>query len=132
MSTPIDEALLKQKQQIIEAMVSYMKYGGAEDEADEDYDPDFDAGYTQENIDQCDSILLDFLANVQAHSGAQASVIMNDVKTLVLALNALNEKCDYTIIETDQREDICALIGDAANKAGVTLESDATDEWREW
>lgn len=132
MSTPIDEELLKQKQQIIEEMVSYMNYGAAEDEADEEYDPDFDAGYTQEHVDQCDSILLDFLANVQAHSGAQASVIMNDVKTLVLALNALNEKCDCAIIETDQREGICALINNAAEKAGLVLENDVTDEWREW
>lgn len=132
MTTPINESLLKQKQEAIEGMVRYMKYGGAEDETDEEYDPDFDAGYTQEHIDECGAILSGFLASVQGHSGAEPSVIMNDVKMVVLALNALNEKCDCPIIETDQREDICALIDNAVKEAGLASEDDVTEEWREW
>ena len=27
----------------------------------------------------------------------------------VLKLNELNEKCDHGLLETDQREDVCAL-----------------------
>lgn len=132
MSIPIDKALLEQKQQVIEGMLGYMNYGAAENENDEDYDPDFDAGYTRKHIDKCDAILSEFLASVEAHSGAEASVIMKDVKTVVLALNALNQKCDRPIIETDQREDICALIDDALKQAGLAPEADVTEEWREW
>lgn len=132
MSPSIDESLLKQKKYVIDEMVSYMKYGGAEDETDENYDPDFDAGYTQEHIDECDAILSEFLASVQAHSGAEASLLINDVKTAVLALNTLNEKYDCSIIETDQREEICTLIDEALKQAGFAAPEGITDEWREW
>ena len=85
----------------------------------------------QEHVDRCDTILSGFLTTVHSHSGAD-SLVVNDVKAVVLALNALNEECDYAIIETDQREEICALIEEAIKKAGLTPKNDITEEWREW
>jgi hypothetical protein len=128
----MNDSLLKQKQQIIDDMVSYMRYGAADDETDEEYDPDFDAGYTQEHVEECDLVLTDFLKRVNAHSSADPAVLMNDVKTVVLALNQLNEKCDCSIIETLQRDDICTLIDDALEQVGLNFESDVTEEWRNW
>jgi len=49
------------------------------------------------------------------------------------ASNKLNGECDYSLIETDQREDLCELITSAADHAG--LESsvyDIIEEWRDW
>ena len=47
-------------------------------------------------------------------------------------MNVLNEKCEYELIETDQREDICKFIITAVNVAGLKTDEDVTEEWREW
>jgi len=39
------EDILKMKQDLIDGMIEYMKYGGAVDENDPEYNPEFDAGY---------------------------------------------------------------------------------------
>jgi hypothetical protein len=43
----IKEDILKVKRDLIDEMIEYMKYGGAVDENDPEYNPEFDAGYTQ-------------------------------------------------------------------------------------
>lgn len=58
---------------------------------------------------------------------------MESVKRVVIALNELNIKCDYSIIKTDQREYLCPFIEEAAVVAGLTQpKDDITEEWREW
>ena len=59
--------------------------------------------------------------------------IMNQVKELVLALNDLNEKTDYSLIETDAREAIWEIIQTSAIDCGLKeYGDDITEEWREW
>lgn len=121
------------KNDIIKDITEYMKYGGAEDENDPDYDPGFEAGYTQDHIDKCDAVLAAFLSSLQEIAVSESeSKIMETVKTVVLALNELNAECDGNMIETDQREQLCELIISAANEAGLKTEEDITEEWREW
>ena len=58
---------------------------------------------------------------------------MEQVKNLVLALNRLNEKTDYSLIETDARECIWEIIQSSAVECGLREASeDVTEEWREW
>ncbi len=58
---------------------------------------------------------------------------MKCVQKVVQALNTLNEKCDYCLIETDQREYLVPFIEEAAVTAGLTIpKNDITEEWREW
>lgn len=58
---------------------------------------------------------------------------MKIVKKTVLALNALNEKCEYELIETEQREDIAEIIILAGYLKGFNdRDDDITEEWREW
>jgi hypothetical protein len=46
---------------------------------------------------------------------------------------SLNATCEYDLIETDQREDICAFIIRAGALAGFNeADEDVTEEWREW
>ena len=55
-------------------------------------------------------------------------------KKAVPDLNFLNEKCDCSLIETDQREDICEYINQTVYSFGF-IESeneDVAEEWREW
>ena len=125
--------LLRLKQDAIDRMVLYMKFGSAESEDDPDYDASFDAGYTQRHVDQCGKIIstyLDALAEIRG-SGVDEKILVEAEKA-VRGLNKLNDKCDGSLIETDQREDICGLMILAAKHAGLSADGDFTEEWREW
>ena len=125
--------LLALKKKTIDGMVSYMKYGSADDEKDPDFDPDFKADYTQKNVDQCEAILDGLFADLAAAKvNSQSMMILKAVQRAIVKLNKLNENCEGGLIETDQREDLCALIIAAAKQAGLTAEGDITEEWREW
>ena len=76
-------------------------------------------------------ILLEFI-DALSRADENKEIIMGQVKETVLALNVLNEKCEYELIETDQREDICKFIITAVNVAGLKTDEDVTEEWREW
>jgi hypothetical protein len=121
------EDILKMKQGLIDEMIEYMKYGGAVDENDPEYNPEFDAGYTQKHVDRCSEIIDDFLASLEKtpEKAHQNEYIMDAVKKTILNLNELNEECDGNLILTGQREDLCKLIDLAASH-------DITWEWREW
>jgi hypothetical protein len=130
----MNQKILEVKRDLIDGMIEYMKYGGAVDENDPEYDPEFDAGYRQEHVDRCSEIIDDFLASLEKAPEAQKNkYIMAAVKKTILRLNDLNEECNGGLIETDQREDLAKLINLAAKQAG--LESSADDityKWREW
>jgi hypothetical protein len=86
--------------------------------------------YPLAKVDECGRILDAFLAAV--NKARDSLAIMAQVKSTVLALNALNDECDGALIETDQREQLCELILEAANTAGLATADDITEQWREW
>ena len=90
--------------------------------------------YTEVHVAQCDAVLTDYLEAVQAESVRNDPVkIMAAVQQAVESLNDLNDRCGRSLIETDAREEICALIQSAAKRAGLSCdEVDITDEWRDW
>ena len=95
-------------------------YDFIEDEEDPDYN--------QKDVKECEVLLNKFINDVRnEHQSA-----INAVKNLVLELNKLNEKCNYCLIETDQREQICELIFSVLEQNNVSYEGDITEEWREW
>ena len=117
----------------IEYMRHYMKYGGCEGEDDPEYDPAFDAGYTEEHLQACERILDQYLqALSRVANPARDTQIMEAVKTVVLDLAELNLSCEESLIETEEREQICAFIRAAATHAGLDRQGDITEEWREW
>jgi hypothetical protein len=130
----MNQEILEVKRALIDGMIEYMKYGGTVDENDPEYDPEFDAGYTQEHVDRCSEIIDDFLALLEKAPEAQKNkYLMAAVKKTILRLNKLNEKCDGSLIETDQREDLAKLINLAATQAGLgSSADDITYKWREW
>jgi hypothetical protein len=134
MAKPTKRDILRLRNAAIDGMVSYMKYGAAESEADPDFDEDFDAGYTQADIDRCAEIVDELLASLEnVPQGKENESILNAVKVAVVKLNKLNDRCDGLLIETDQREQLCALIIAAAKRAGlVSSVYDITEQWREW
>jgi hypothetical protein len=95
-------------------------------------DKDSPAPYTQADVDACAAVVDSYVAALEAlPKPAAAAAIMNQVERAVLALNAINERCDG-LIETGQREQLCDIFIMAARDAGLQADEDITDEWRDW
>ena len=92
-----------------------------------------DCGYTEKQVRKCEEILAQYLDGLAALTAPSDKAIMSCVKKAVLALNKLNEKTDYALLETEERENIWELIQNSAVECGLTdPEDDITEEWREW
>ena len=109
---------------LLERMVSFM-------EGDEN-EPDFDCGYTQADIAQCAAIVDAYLADIAANTDPDEDQLRFIIKKAVLQLNDLNDSCGGSLIETDEREDLCEIILVAAQACGLTTTPDITEEWRDW
>lgn len=120
------EQLNELKTTLLKGMCEYMESIAADGD-----EPD----YSEDDVGRCDLILTDFIDKVRAAGSGNTESVMNTVKEAVLALNVLNESCAHSLIETDQREQICELIIQAAAAAGVGGgggDDDITEEWRDW
>lgn len=126
---------------LIEDMTEYMK-GEDFDEDDEGAEA-FDAGYSQEHIARVGEILdsmFEALAELaegeeegEGEGEEHNAAVLEIVKTAVLELNAINEETEGSLIETDQREQLCEIIIVSAREAGlVSDEYDITEQWRDW
>ena len=105
---------------VIEPMISFM----------EDCD---DCGYTSEEVESCKSLMYTYLEALAAMTEPSDDAIMEQVKTLVLGLNDLNERTEYALIETEAREAIWEVIQTSAVEFGLKeYGEDITEEWREW
>lgn len=93
--------------------------------------------YTEENYSKTEAIFDTLIANLIAlgqDAGKDDKVEL--FKTAILSLNELNNEVD-DLIETGEREDLCALIDNITIAAGMNPadfgESEGiADEWREW
>ena len=109
---------------VIDPMLSYIEQC-AED--------DWDCGYTEEDVAQCEKLLLHYLKELSKLSESADEEIMEQVKEIVLALNELNESTDHSLIETEQREALWEVIQQSAQACGLSNPADdVTEEWREW
>jgi hypothetical protein len=92
---------------------------------------DGSATYDEADILECSRALGEHCAAMQqVETTEQARAL---TRTTVLRLNELNERCGGGLIETDQREQICALISRTGARRGFNREDeDITGEWREW
>ena len=108
--------LLEIKASVIEGMVDFM---------------DEDTAYSQSDIDECGQILTSHLTALSSCEDQSNSLEV--VKATVIRLNALNDKADCELIETDQREQICEFIIQAGFLKGFNRsDEDITEDWREW
>jgi hypothetical protein len=97
----------------------------------EDYMNEAEPSYNQSDIRDCLSILTDYTIRVLATKSKDEGVEV--AKSAVLKLNDLNEKCGYSLIETNEREQIAELIILAGNEMGYnSVDEDITEQWREW
>ena len=87
--------------------------------------------YSQKDVNECISLLSNYVINIfKTHSKDDALLI---IKTTILKLNDLNERCDHSLIETNEREQIAEIIILAGHKMKYnSLNEDITEKWREW
>ncbi|CAN5853161.1 hypothetical protein BH11MYX3_BH11MYX3_04480 [soil metagenome] len=117
MSLSTDSVIAKHRTELIRWMREYMQ--------------DTEVAYDENDIARCDALLAKFLEEISAAPDRTSGLQL--VKQTVLALNELNDRCDGELIETDQREDICALLARAGHLRGFNdADEDTTEEWREW
>ena len=87
--------------------------------------------YTMDDINSCETILKQYLADMLASKNKKAG--MKIVKKTILTLNKLNSKTQETLIETGEREQIAEIINLAASRKGYnSVDEDITEEWRQW
>jgi hypothetical protein len=89
-------------------------------------------GYTGADIGECGRILDACLASLARAAHGDDEAVTAAVREATVALNVLNARCNHHLIETDQREHLCALLGQAAIARGVGSGEDLTEPWREW
>lgn len=116
-----------------ERVIDSLMQGLADNGEDDDTDPDFDAGYTRDEVEDCTRIVDDLLDSLDAVNGRETDVL-KVVRATVDRLNELNERCDCALIDAPQRDDLCDLINAAARRAGLSApaDDDITEAWREW
>jgi len=87
--------------------------------------------YSEKDVEECMNLIDIFLQDIALSENKENG--MKIVEKLVIQLNDLNEKCDHTLIETDQRERIADIIILAGHLKGYNeREEDISEEWREW
>ena len=97
----------------------------------EDYMREANPSYSQKEVDECISILSEYTISIYKSQSKKEG--MELVKSTVLKLNALNEKCNLYLIETNEREQIAEIIILASHKMKYnSMDEDITEEWREW
>lgn len=90
-----------------------------------------DPSYTENDIEKCESILTDFIQNIDKTSNREEGLKI--IQLTVFQFNELNKKCDFALIETNEREQIAEIIIEAGYLKGYnSLTEDVTEEWREW
>ena len=121
-----NETLLEIRSRLLTGMIDFM---APDEDAPESTD---DCGYSLADVDRCAGIVDAYLRTLSEYSNADQSKILQLVQHTVEQLNTLNDSCDGCLIETDQREDLCALVLAAAKDAGLESDDDVTEQWREW
>lgn len=100
--------------------------------------------FPDEFIDKTELLLKDFIASIDQCSTSDHDFphVMQCIEALVVSLNQVNEEFDFEVIETDEREELCAFIDDVIIAKGIDIEAlaaaqncgrhELTDQWREW
>ncbi|WP_426473866.1 hypothetical protein [Chryseobacterium balustinum] len=87
--------------------------------------------YSKNDIEECEKILNNYLFEISDSKSKEDG--LNIVKKTVEKLNKLNERCNFELIETSEREQIAEIIILGSSKKGYNRpEEDITEKWREW
>lgn len=92
-----------------------------------------DTAFTTAAIAKADALLVAYLASITDLAKAQKQAgLLPATKRLVTALNTLNRQHRGGLIETMEREELCAFIDATLRATGIDPGGDVTEPWREW
>lgn len=92
---------------------------------------DGDEHYSAEIIEQSEKALDLFIDNlIRLGNKSSEQKVLECVRDIVMRFNELDES--YFFIETIEREELCEFIDKAVLLAGLKIEGDVTEEWRNW
>ncbi len=95
-------------------------------------------------VDITERLLKNFVVSVEqcSPSATDFPQVMQHIEALVNTLNKVNEDFDHSVIETDEREELCAFIDEVIIARGIDIEAlaasqncgrhELTDQWRDW
>jgi hypothetical protein len=87
--------------------------------------------YSEKDVEKCMKLIDSFLTDLSESDNKESG--MEIIEKTVLKLNELNAKCEYELIETNQREQLAEIIILAGHLKGYNeRDEDVTEEWREW
>jgi hypothetical protein len=93
---------------------------------------DGDDTFTNENINAVEKALEGYIQKINGlNENPPQKNLKSCVKEIIIKVNKLNEKFDY-FIETTEREELVEFIVSVAELAGLEVEEDITEQWREW
>lgn len=122
MPTP-DHRLAHARQAVLDDMADYLEELGAAE-----------AGYGPEHVESVGKILEGFEATWKdLLASPSADPFQAALAQAIEALNALNDGCDFCLIETAQRELLAQYFNLASQALGLSVPSnDVTEELRDW
>jgi hypothetical protein len=98
--------------------------------------------FPDEFINETEPLLQSLADRISDIDELDYPAVSDAIKTLVMALNQINEKFDQAVIETGEREQLCQFIEDVIEESAVDLgkyavnfgcdSSEITDTWRDW
>lgn len=92
-----------------------------------------DTAFTAAAIAKADALLDAYVASITDLAKAQKQAgLLPATKLLVTALNTLNRQHHGGLIETMEREELCAFIAAVLRATGFDPGGDVTEPWREW
>ncbi len=92
-----------------------------------------ECGFSKRDIKKCKNLMFSYLGKLKKITAVTDEKILKQVKKTVLALNKLNERTDYCLLETDEREALWEIFQNSAIACGIQeTDGDVTEEWREW
>ncbi len=99
-----------------------------------EFQKECDGAYHIWDVWKVDCILKRYYRKMYKCHKSGKGEFMDIVKEAVIAFNELNEKCDCSLIETEQREDICIYMMKTAYSFNFIQDEneDITGEWRDW
>ena len=99
------------------SMISYLNFG--------------DPSYNKKDVDDCINIIENYVDEISKTNSKTEG--MNIVEATIKKLNALNQKTNFSLIETNEREQIALIIIAASAQKGYnSMEEDITEVHREW
>lgn len=91
--------------------------------------------YSKENCEKAVRIFEKLIDKIDSKNNLSNQDKIQFIKTSVLEFNLLNEKLDYSFIETGEREELCTIFDNIADAIGIDVsnyEDGIASEWRDW